>query len=608
MKSKGHVIVPSGSVIPENDPTTLFTWSGMQPMIPYLLGEKHPQGTRITNSQKAFRVSDIEWIWDNTHCTLFEMLGNRSFGDYYKQEQIPWIFEFRIKVIWIDPSRIYVTAYSGNPSLGLEKDNESVDLRKELFSSVGITAKDITNCESNGMQDGRIFYYGDKNRWSRAGSPSNMPIGEPWWGDSEMFYDLWAEHEFHEKSVFKDLPCHVNCDCGRFTEIGNNVFMQYLKTKNWFESLPKKNVDCGCGFERVVMVVQWKTNIYDTDLFSSLIKKIEEFSGEVHGQSEITTISMRIIAEHTRAFTFLLGDDIGMSPSNTDQGYVIRRLLRRAIRHGKKLGIREQNRLIHLSSIVIEEYQDVYPELGRNREFILSEVQKEKERFEKTLEKWEKMIIWKSMDGKRGFHLFQTFGYPVEMTKEIAQEKWIILSPEFDKEFLLAGEKHQHLSRTASVGKFKGWLADHSESTTKLHTAAHLLLAALRKVLWEHVYQKGSNITSTRLRYDFSHPEKVTQEQLEEVERLVNEAISKHLPISYVELHLEEAKSNGAIGVFDDKYDTTVKVYRIGDNQIYSYEICWGPHVDNTGKLWYFKIIKEESSSSNVRRIKATLE
>lgn len=609
MKSKWHVIVPSSSVIPENDPTTLFTWSGMQPMIPYLLWEKHPEWTRITDSQKAFRVVDIESVWDNTHCTLFEMIWNRSFWDYYKSEQIEWIFEFRTKIVWIDPNRLYVTVYRWDPDLWINKDVESTNLWKEKFLTVWIEAKDIDNSEINWMQDWRIFYYWNKNWWSRVWEPSKMPIGEPWGWDSEMFYDLWIEHKFHENSPFKDQQCHVNCDCWRFVEIGNNVFMEYIRTEKWYEQLPKKNVDCWCGFERMVMVVQGKINIYDTDLFSSFIKKIEKLSWEKHNQKKSSTISMRIIAEHTRAFTFILWDDKWIVPSNTDQWYIVRRLIRRTIRHGKKLNIIQKDWLIDLCKIVIEEYKDVYPELERNQNFILSELQKEEERFKKTLEKWEKMISGKSIDWYMGFNLFQTYGYPVELTKEIALEKWITLSSRFDEEFNNSMQQHQNLSRTASVWKFKWWLADQSEETTKLHTASHLLLAALRKVLWNHVYQKWSNITSERLRYDFSHPEKLSLEQIQRIENLVNKAISDNLSVSWEELPLKEAKNKWAIGVFENKYEWKVKVYKIGEgDNIFSYEICWGPHVDNTWKLWQFKIIKEESSSANVRRIKAILE
>jgi len=385
MKSKGHSIVPSVSVIPENDSSTLFTGSGMQPMVPYLLGEDHPEGTRISDSQKCVRTIDIGGVGDTSHLTFFEMLGNWSLGDYFKKEQISWIFEFWTKVIGFDPNRIYVSVFGGNEKYGLAKDTESVGVWKKEFKKAGIDAKDVADSEIKGMNDGRIFYYGDDNWWSRVGKPDNMPIGEPGGPDSEMFYDVGAEKKIHENSEYKNQPCHINCDCGRFIEIGNNVFMEFIKTAKGFEPLPKKNIDFGGGLERIVMISQGKNNVYETDLFTNIINKISMFSGKEYGQEEGTTRAMRIIADHLRAATFIIGDDKGVTPSNTDQGYIVRRLLRRAIRYGKQLGIKEESWTKEIAKIVVHDYAEAYPELRRNVEFIMEQFEEEEKRFRKTI-------------------------------------------------------------------------------------------------------------------------------------------------------------------------------------------------------------------------------
>lgn len=611
MKSKGHKIVPSASLIPENDPSTLFTGSGMQPMVPYLLGEEHPEGTRISDSQKCVRTIDIEEVGDTTHLTFFEMLGNWSLGDYFKEEQIPWIFEFWTKVMGFDSNRIYVSVFGGNEKYGLEKDEKAVEIWKAEFKEQGIDAKDLENPETEGMRDGRIFYYGDDNWWSRVGKPDNMPVGEPGGPDSEMFYDMGADKKLHENSPFKDQPCHINCDCGRFVEIGNSVFMEFIKTESGFEPLPKKNIDFGGGLERVVMISQEKSNVYETDLFTNIINRIEQLSGKAFADKE-NQRAMRIIADHLRAATFLMADEKGIVPSNTDQGYIVRRLIRRSIGHGRKLGISsEEPWTKEIAKIVAHDYGEAYPELRKNIDKVIDEMKKEEEKFNQTLEKGEKefekiTVNSKQITAKDAFDLYQTYGYPIEMTVEMATEKSLDVDVEgFEKEL----EKHQELSRTASQGKFKGGLADHSEETTKLHTTAHLLLAALRKVLGDHVTQKGSNITAERLRFDFSHGEKMTDEEKAEVERLVNEAIEKDLPVTVEEMPLEEAKDKGAMGVFESKYDEKVKVYSVGEGENkFSYEICGGPHVERTGGLGKFKIKKESSSSAGVRRIKAVLE
>ena len=618
-KSKGHSIIPSDSLVPENDPTTLFTGSGMQPIIPYLLGEKHPEGIRICNSQKCFRQSDIEEVGDNRHNTFFEMLGNWSFGDYFKKEQLTWMFEFLTKELKIDAKNLYVTVYRGNKNINIGKDKESVKIWDKLFNEAGIDSKDIDFPERDGMQGGRIFYYDDeKNWWSRSGVPANMPLGEPGGPDSEMFYDLGENLKRHEKSQWKNEPCHVNCDCGRFIEIGNNVFMEYVKTEKGFEPLKQKNVDFGGGLERMTMVAQGKNNIYETDLFYNILQKISWLSGKNYKEH---TKEFEIIADHIKAATFIMGDDKGITPSNTDQGYVVRRLIRRAIRYGKQIGITESPWTKEVAKIVVHDYFKTYPELRENVDFIINNFKEEEEKFSKTLERGEKQITGDMIDGQMAFNLFQTYGYPFEMTEEIAVEKNIKISKNFKKEFDEEMKRHQELSRTASAGKFKGGLADAGEDTKKLHTAAHLLLAALRKVLGDHVVQKGSNITAERLRFDFSHGEKMTDEQKQKVEELVNKAIEKNLPVKCEEMSLDEAKKQNAMGVFESKYGEKVKVYTIGNSSAtsagsgqtsseppFSREICGGPHVEKTGVLGSFKIKKEGSSSAGVRRIKAILE
>jgi len=605
-QKNGHAVLPSASLLPENDPTTLFTSSGMQPLVPYLLGEKHPDGVRLVNSQKSFRAEDIEEVGDNRHTTFFEMLGNWSLGDYFKKEQLPWVFEFLTKEIGLDPKRLFVTVFRGNDEIG--RDDESVNIWKDIFKNIGIEVKDIDFAERDGMQGGKIFYYNEKkNWWSRSGVPSKMPVGEPGGPDSEIFYDLGADLKRHENSTWKDRPCHVNCDCGRFVEIGNSVFMEFIKTETGFEKLKQHNVDFGGGLERMTMAAQGKDNVFETDLFINLIAKIEELSGKKYRDN---MRSFEVVADHMRASTFIMGDDCGISPSNTGQGYLVRRLLRRAIRFGRNLGITKNAWLCELAEIIINDYQDVYSELGKNSLFILKEIEEEENKFNKTLEnglkEFEKVSNAEVISGTDAFNLYQSFGFPIEMTIELASERGIKIDEEG---FKVENEKHKNLSRTASAGMFKGGLADSGEETTRLHTAAHLMLAALRKVLGEHVFQKGSNITAERLRFDFSHPEKMTTEQIFQVEEIVNVAIRGGLSVVCEEISLEEAKKNGATGVFDSKYGEKVKVYTIGNNDyIASMEICGGPHVTNTEELGLFKIKKEESSSSGVRRIKAVLE
>lgn len=606
-KSKGHTIIPSAPLVPENDPSTLFTGSGMQPIVPYLLGEKHPQGIRLTDAQKCFRSQDIEEVGDNRHTTFFEMLGNWSLGDYFKEEQIELIFNFLVKEVGIDANKLYVTVYRGNNDIGIGRDDIAVAKWKEVFKSVGIDAKDVDMPEVNGMGDGRIFYYPDKkNWWSRVGEPSKMPIGEPGGPDSEMFYDFGEHRNLHENSPWKNEPCHVNCDCGRFTEIGNSVFMEFIRTQDGFKPLPKKNVDFGGGLERIASALNDDPDMFKTDIFDYLRTTIENKANKKYGQDETETFAFRVIMDHLRASTFLIAD--GVPPSNKEQGYFVRRLIRRAIRFAYKLGV-ETNFTKDIANAVIDTFKGHYTYLNEKREYIVTELENEENKFRKTLELGLKEFEKKAhadISGYDAFDLYQTFGFPIEITLELAQEKGIKVDEEGFKEEL---KKHQDLSRTASAGMFKGGLADASEETTRLHTAAHLMLAGLRKILGEHVTQRGSNITAERLRFDFTQPDKMTPEQIKAVEDFVNTAIEKKLDVTMEELVLDEAKAKGAVGVFESKYGEKVKVYKIGEgDSVVSYEICGGPHVNNTGELGKFIIQKEESSSAGVRRIKAVLE
>ena len=575
-RGKNHAVIPSASLLPENDPTTLFTGSGMQPMIAYLLGATHPQGKRVCDSQKSFRSVDIEEVGDNRHTTFFEMLGNWSLGDYFKKEQIP-------------------------------RDDVSVAEWKEQFKSVGIDAKAIDDAEERGMQGGRIFYYDErKNWWSRAGVPEKMPVGEPGGPDSEMFWDFGAERKLHEHSDWKSKPCHVNCDCGRFLEIGNNVFMEYVKTAHGFEKLKQQNVDFGGGLERMAAALNDDPDVFMIDVFTPIRRALEASSGATYGSDDETTRAFRVIMDHLRAATFLIGD--GAPPGNRDQGYFTRRLIRRAVWFGRKLNV-PGGFCRSIGESVIGTYRSAYPDLESKQHFILESLEKEEAQFRATLVKGEKELNEylagnDAIDGAKVFYFFETYGVPRELTEEIVKKmgKKLTRPEEYEK----AKESHQDLSRTAAAGKFKGGLADHSAETTKLHTATHLLNAALRKVLGDHVWQKGSNITAERLRFDFTHQDKMTPEQIKRVEELVNEQIKNDLPVAYHLTTVDGAKKEGAIGVFDDRYGSDVKVYVVGDGS-FSKEICGGPHVARTGMIGTFKIQKEESSSAGIRRIKAVV-
>jgi alanyl-tRNA synthetase len=610
-QDRGHAILPSASLVPENDPTTLFTGSGMQPMISYLLGEKHPQGVRLADSQKCFRSQDIEEVGDNRHTTFFEMLGNWSLGDYFKSEQLPWVFEFLTGELGLAKENLYVTVFRGNADVA--RDDESVRIWKEVFSKAGIEAKDVDFAERDGLQGGRIFYYDEKkNWWSRSGVPTNMPVGEPGGPDSELFWDFGVEQELHERSRIIG-ECHVNCDCGRFLEIGNSVFMEYKKTDTGFESLPQKNVDFGGGLERIAAAASGESDVFNLSAFSSAKSVLESLSSVTYGTDPTSTRSMRVILDHLRAAMFLIGD--GILPSNKDQGYFVRRLIRRAVRFGKNLGIQSAF-VATIGKAFIDEYVSSYPELLAKSETIVTELGHEEERFRKTLTKGEKefegLFTKKGkISGEDAFILYSTYGFPIELTEEMAVERGQVVDRVvFQQEF----RKHQDLSRSGSEQKFAGGLADTSEATVKLHTATHMLHQALRSVLGPHVEQKGSNITPERLRFDFSHPDKMTSEQIQAVEHLVNENIAKDLPVHFEMLTLDEAKGRGAIGLFEDKYATLgdqIKVYFIGDKptgEYFSKEVCGGPHVEHTGLLGHFKISKEEAVAGGVRRIKAILE
>ncbi|MDD4902192.1 MAG: alanine--tRNA ligase [Patescibacteria group bacterium] len=594
-QSKGHKLIPSASLIPENDPTVLFTTAGMQPLVPYFLGESHPEGKRLVNSQKCVRTDDIDEVGDATHHTFFEMLGNWSLGDYFKKEAIEWSWEFLTDPRWLglDKNRLACSVFAGDADAPFDEEAFAV------WQKLGMDEKKIAKLPKK------------NNWWGPAG------VTGPCGPCSEMFY--WVGDP-------DKVPASFNDDNALWVEIWNDVFMQYNKQADGsFEPLAQNNVDTGMGLERTLAILNGFDDNYLSDVWAGLIRKVGELSGKKYGESPEVTRSMRIIVDHLKAATFIIGDEKGVTPSNTGAGYIVRRLLRRAIRYGRQLKISADNWAAALAEVVIADYQEAYPELNKNKEYILKEIQAEQEKFSKTLEngieeinklfdKYGGDIKEFKLDAKTLFDLYQTSGFPIELSFEEINKKrvgngGIMIPKDVENVFLnLFNEelkKHQELSRTASAGMFKGGLADASEETKKLHTAAHLLLAALRKVLGDHIYQKGSNITPERLRFDFSHPAKMTPEQVAEVERLVNEAIQKDLPIVCEEKPLAEAKAEGAMGVFESKYGEKVKVYKMGE---VSQEICGGPHASRTGELGQFKIIKEESSSSGVRRIKAVLE
>ncbi|MBO7483957.1 MAG: alanine--tRNA ligase [Alphaproteobacteria bacterium] len=574
-KSKGHAEIPSASVFPENDPTVLFTTAGMHPLVPYLMGQKHPAGKRLTDIQKCIRTNDIADVGDYCHLTFFQMMGNWSLGDYFKKEMVAWSFEFLTQKLGFKKEQLAVTCFAGDKDA--PRDDETAGYWKE-----------------QGLTDDQIFFCGkEDNWWGPAGQTG--PCGP----DTEMFIDNGQP---------KCGPdCRPGCHCGKYTEVWNDVFMQYNKKEDGtYELLAQKNVDTGMGLERTLCFLNGIQDVYSTELFSDTIKQLETLSGKKYNDD---LKAFRKIADHLRTSVFIMGDDRGLTPSNTDQGYILRRLIRIAIRNMKKLGI-DPAELPHLAETVINRYASDYAELGRNKQFILEELAKEEKLFSRTLttglKEMDKVIVNlknKTIDGQTAFHLYDTYGFPLEFTEEIAAEHGLNVDVDgFNKCF----EAHQALSRAGSEQKFKCGLSDHSEETTNLHSATHLLHAALRKVLGDEVAQKGSNITPERLRFDFSFGRKMTPEEVKQVEDLVNDAINRKMPITCEEMPLDKAVESGATALFKDRYDTElVKVYTMGD---FSKEVCGGPHATNTGDLGHFKIKKEESSSAGVRRIKAVLE
>lgn len=615
-KQRGHTVIPRALLVPQNDPTTLFTGSGMQPLIPYLLGEPHPEGVRLADSQTCLRAQDIEEVGDNRHTTFFEMLGNWSLGDYFKNEQIDWMFEFLVDVVGLDINKLYVTCFIGDPRFDIPKDETAAESWQKLFAAKGVSS-DIADIGSEedgyarGIKPGeRIFYYdGSKNWWNRGKTgPETTPVGDPCGPDSEMFYDFgtphdtkWGEH------------CHPNCDCGRFMEIGNNVFMAYRKvSEDKFEALEKPNIDHGSGLERIAAAAINSPDAFRISLLWPIIEKLEKLSGKSYDSN---SASMRVIADHLRAATFLAVD--GIIPSNKEQGYVLRRLMRRSMVKAFDLGI-EQNFIEDVVPVIADLYADDYPEVAANRAKVVETLAKEEKAFRQTLRKGLNefnKLTGQELTGDVVFKLYDTYGFPTELTYEEAFKHDVAVADGCNEEFTRLMAEQRARSQTASKGVFKGGLGGQTLQHKKYHTATHLMYQALREVLGDHVVQRGSNITEERLRFDFSHPEKVTPEQIKQVEDIVNEQIEKDLKISFQEYPTKVAiEEKGALGQFGDRYGDTVKVYEMiadGAEKPFSFEICGGPHVDHTLQLFEdgkrFKIAKEESSSAGIRRIKAIL-
>jgi alanyl-tRNA synthetase len=612
-KEKGHKIIPRARLVPQDDPTTLFTGSGMQPLVPYLLGQPHPIGTRLADSQTCFRAEDMDEVGDNRHTTFFEMLGNWSLGDYFKEEQLAWFWQFLTEIVDLDPNRLFVTCFNGDEKAGIPKDTESAQIWKTLFSQKGIDAKEVdigseADGYTKGLQGGHIFYYdAAKNWWSREGEPQRMRDGEPGGPDSEVFYDFGTKHN---KSYGEH--CHPNCDCGRFLEIGNSVFMTYRKNGGKFEDLPKPNVDFGGGLERIAAASAQNPDVFQISLIKPIIEDLEKLSGKTYQQYQT---SMRVIADHLRAAVWLAVDAV--VPSNKQQGYVMRRLLRRAIRHAFELGI-EQDLCEKIAPTIINIYAHDFPEVADQQKEVMDVFTREERIFRQTLRsgvrEFQKLAKDRGqLTGQVIFKLYDTYGFPLELSLEEANTQNVSITDDWQKTFDGLMKEQRQRSQTASAGMFKGGLADHSPEVIKLHTTTHLMYQALKNVLGDHIVQRGSNISAERTRFDFSHPEKVTREQLNEVERIVNEQIAEDLPVTWKEEKTEEAFSKGASGAFGDKYGDKVKVYTIGDEKnAFSREICGGPHVEHTAVIGEggkkFKITKEEASSAGVRRIKAVLQ
>ncbi len=606
--ARGHAVVPPASLVPREDPTTLFTGSGMQPLIPYLLGIPHPAGDRLTDSQPCFRAEDIDEVGDTRHTTFFEMLGNWGLGSYFKAEQLPWFFEFLTATLGLDPRRLFVTVFSGSPRWHVPRDDESAGIWSELFAAAGIepTGRELGTSERAAATEGeqtRISFYDESNCWwSRSGPPDSMPAGEPGGPDSEVFYLF--EGVRHDAAYGRF--CHPHCDCGRFIEIGNSVFMQYLRTDDGFEDLPQRNVDFGGGLERMTMACLDSPDVFRIDLLWPLVQAVAERAGVAYEEHQS---ALRIMADHARALVFLAAD--GVVPKNTAQGYVMRRFARRALRQGHTLGL-ASDVLAPLVAPVVAAYAEAYPELGRREKEITEVLDAEEILFRRTLSRGLRefaKLAGSELTGDAVFTLFDTYGFPPELSLEEAELSGTPVDagwrPRYDQ--LMAEQRERSKSEP---GFFKGGLADQTEATTELHTATHLLYKALRLVLGDHVVQRGSNVTAERLRFDFSHPSKMTPEELAEVERIVNEAIQRDWPMGFRELPTPQAFEEGALGAFGDKYGETVKVYTAGDpaGEWYSKEICGGPHVAHTGELGRFRIVKEESSGAGVRRIRAVVE
>ncbi|MBQ4443427.1 MAG: alanine--tRNA ligase [Clostridia bacterium] len=578
-KERGHAVIKSASLIPENDPTVLFTTAGMHPLVPYLSGEKHPAGKRLTDVQKCVRTGDIDEVGDSSHCTFFEMLGNWSLGDYFKKESIGWSYELLTKVLGIDPANLAVSVFAGDADCA--RDEESAAL-----------------WQANGIPAERIFYLPKKNNWWG-------PAGEtgPCGPDTEIFIDTGRPKCSPE--------CSPACSCGKYLEIWNNVFMQFRKNADGtFSPLEQKNVDTGMGLERTVCVLNGHKSVYETDLFAPAIARIAALSGVTYGEDEASTRAMRVIADHIRTATMMIGDENGIVPSNVNQGYILRRLIRRAVRFARLINLPDDG-LVEVAKVYIAEYREVYPEIGDNADKIVTELSKEAAKFQQTLaqgiKEFEKVVGYlppecKRLSGKAAFRLYDTFGFPIEMTQELAAEKGLEVDVKgYEKAF----EEHQAKSRAGAEQTFKGGLADHAEATSRLHTATHLMNAALRTLLDPNIRQRGSNITAERLRFDFNFDRPLTPDEIKAVEDWVNAAIKADVEVVCEEMPLDAAREKGAMGIFDNKYGDVVKVYTMGE---YSCEICGGPHAKRTGELGHFKIVKEQSSSAGIRRIKAVLE
>lgn len=619
-KKRGHTVIPRALLVPDNDPTTLFTGSGMQPLVPYLLGEKHPDGATLVNSQTCIRAQDIEDVGDNRHTTFFEMLGNWSMGDYFKKEQITWFFEFLVDVVGLDPNKLYVSCFIGNKKHGIPRDDEAAKIWQELFKAKGVDAKIVEigsqkDGDKRGIKPGeRIFFYDDgENWWSRGGGLDKTPVGDPCGPDSEVFYDFGEQN--HAEGYGEPHPAS---DSGRFMEIGNQVFMQYKRTDKGFEELPKPNVDFGGGLERIAAAAIDSPDVFKISLLWPIIESLEKLSSKDY---EAHTNSMRVIADHLRGATFLAVD--GVKPSNKEQGYVMRRLLRRAIQKAFELGI-EQNFLQDVVPVIAELYEKDFPEVEKNKAEIIETLVKEEKVFRQTLRKGQRELtnIFNRkngvINGEDIFTLYDTHGFPAELSIETFRilHRTAKVDKDWQKQFDTKMEEQRKRSQTASKGTFKGGLGGQKDIHKKYHTATHLMYESLRRTLGDHVVQHGSNITEERLRFDFSHPEKVTKEELQKVEDMVNEQIKNDLVVTFEEHPKKHALEKlEPLGHFGDRYGDVIKIYRMQGKDAkepFSYEICGGPHVDHTAQLAEggktFKITKEEASSAGIRRIKAILE